>query len=58
MRTESTVRIGAVSSAGAVGLIQLMPGTWARQRTRFGLGADPFDPRANIIAGTSYLSKA
>ena len=55
MRTESAGRIGAVSSAGAMGLMQLMPGTWARQRTRFGLGSDPFDPRDNIIAGTSYL---
>ena len=55
MRTESAGRIGAVSSAGAMGLMQLMPGTWARQRTRFGLGADPFDPHDNILAGTSYL---
>lgn len=55
MRTESAGRIGAVSSAGAMGLMQLMPGTWARQRTRFGLGGDPFDPRENIMAGTSYL---
>ena len=55
MRTESAGRIGAVSSAGAMGLMQLMPGTWARQRARFDLGADPFDPRDNIMAGTSYL---
>ena len=55
MRTESAGRIGAVSSAGAMGLMLLMPGTWARQRARFGLGADPFDPRDNILAGTSYL---
>ncbi len=55
MRTESAGRIGAVSSAGAMGLMQLMPRTWARQRARFGLGADPFDPRDNIMAGTSYL---
>ncbi|MFX4802016.1 lytic transglycosylase domain-containing protein, partial [Acinetobacter baumannii] len=55
MRTESAGRIGAVSTAGAMGLMQLMPGTWARQRARFGLGADPFDPRDNIIAGASYL---
>lgn len=55
MRVESGGRIGAVSSAGAMGLMQLMPGTWARQRPRFGLGSDPFDPRDNIIAGTSYL---
>lgn len=55
MRTESAGRIGAVSSAGAMGLMQLMPGTWARQRSRFGLGGNPFDPRDNILAGTSYL---
>ena len=55
MRTESAGRIYAVSSAGAMGLMQLMPGTWARQRSRFGLGSDPFDPRDNIMAGTSYL---
>jgi len=55
MRTESSGRIGAVSSAGAMGLMQLMPGTWARQRARFGLGVDPFNPRDNIMAGTSYL---
>ena len=55
MRTESAGRIGAVSSAGAMGLMQLMPATWARQRARFGLGPDPFDPRDNIMAGTSYL---
>jgi soluble lytic murein transglycosylase-like protein len=55
MRVESGGRIGAVSSAGAMGLMQLMPGTWARQRARFGLGNDPFDPRDNIMAGASYL---
>ena len=55
MRTESAGKIGAVSSKGAMGLMQLMPGTWARQRTRFGLGADPFNPRDNIMAGASYL---
>jgi hypothetical protein len=55
IRTESAGKIGAVSSAGAIGLMQLMPGTWARQRARFALGNDPFDPRDNIMAGTSYL---
>lgn len=55
MRTESAGRIGAVSPAGAMGLMQLMPATWARQRARYGLGADPFDPRDNIVAGASYL---
>lgn len=55
IRIESAGRTRAVSSAGAIGLMQLMPGTWARQRARYGLGADPFDPRDNILAGTSYL---
>lgn len=55
IRVESAGRTRAVSSAGAMGLMQLMPGTWARQRTRYALGADPFDPRDNILAGTSYL---
>lgn len=55
MRAESAGRITAVSSAGAMGLMQLMPGTWARQRARFSLGSDPFNPRDNILAGSSYL---
>lgn len=55
IRIESAGRTRAVSSAGAMGLMQLMPGTWARQRARFGLGTDPFDPGDNIMAGTSYL---
>lgn len=55
IRFESAGQTRAVSSAGAMGLMQLMPGTWARQRARFALGSDPFDPRDNILAGTSYL---
>lgn len=55
IRIESAGRIRAVSSAGAMGLMQLMPATWARQRARLMLGSDPFDPRDNIIAGTAYL---
>ncbi|MBL9071855.1 MAG: lytic transglycosylase domain-containing protein [Sphingopyxis sp.] len=43
------------SSAGAMGLMQLMPGTWADMRRRLGLGSDPHDPRDNIMAGTLYL---
>lgn len=43
------------SSAGAMGLMQLMPGTWADMRSALGLGADPHDPRDNILAGTAYL---
>lgn len=43
------------SSAGAMGLMQLMPGTWADMRARLGLGSNPDDPRDNILAGTLYL---
>jgi soluble lytic murein transglycosylase-like protein len=44
-----------VSSAGAMGLMQLMPATWRDMRALLGLGSDPFDPHDNIIAGTAYL---
>lgn len=44
-----------VSRAGAMGLMQLMPGTWRDLRARLGLGDDPHDPRDNILAGTAYL---
>jgi soluble lytic murein transglycosylase-like protein len=44
-----------VSRAGAMGLMQLMPGTWLEMRAALGLGSDPFDPHDNIIAGTAYL---
>lgn len=43
------------SSAGAMGLMQLMPGTWADMRARLGLGGNPDDPRDNILAGALYL---
>lgn len=43
------------SHAGAMGLMQLMPGTWADMRARLGLGRDPHHPRDNIMAGTYYL---
>jgi len=43
------------SRAGAMGLMQLMPGTWAQLRAELQLGPDPHDPHDNIIAGTAYL---
>jgi soluble lytic murein transglycosylase-like protein len=45
----------AVSPRGAMGLMQLMPGTWEALRDEHGLGTDPYDPRTNILAGTAYL---
>ncbi|MER9753961.1 lytic transglycosylase domain-containing protein [Mesorhizobium sp. M0166] len=55
MRKESAGDVRAVSSAGARGLMQIMPGTWDYLRARWSLGHDPFDPRDNILAGTAYL---
>lgn len=44
-----------VSKAGAMGLMQLMPETWAAMRDLAGLGNDPFDPHDNVLAGALYL---
>ena len=55
MQAESGGDARAVSSKGAMGLMQIMPETWATLRLRYGLGADPFDPHDNIIAGAAYL---
>jgi soluble lytic murein transglycosylase-like protein len=52
---ESGGAVYAVSPKGAMGLMQLMPGTWAGLRRRYALGNDPFDPCDNIFAGTGYL---
>jgi len=43
------------SSAGAIGLMQLMPATWQAMRIACNLGTDPDDPHDNIMAGTAYL---
>ena len=43
------------SSAGAMGLMQVMPETYDEMRLRYGLCADPYDPRDNILAGVAYL---
>jgi hypothetical protein len=43
------------SSAGAMGLMQVMPGTYAELRARHNLGPDPFDPHDNIMAGVGYM---
>ena len=55
MQLESTGDKGAVSPKGAMGLMQVMPETYAELRLRYHLGADPYQPRNNILAGAAYL---
>jgi len=55
MRVESAGNPSATSPAGAMGLMQIMPATWLALRARYGIGADPYQPRDNIIAGVAYL---
>ena len=55
MQAESRGVVHAVSPKGAMGLMQIMPDTWSGLRARYGLGADPFDPHDNILAGAAYL---
>jgi hypothetical protein len=50
IKQESKYDPKAVSYVGAEGLMQMMPAT----AKRFGL-KDPFDPAANVQAGTKYL---
>jgi soluble lytic murein transglycosylase-like protein len=52
---ESGGDAGAVSPKGAMGLMQLMPGTWRLVSAQHQLGRDPFDRRANVLAGAAYL---
>jgi soluble lytic murein transglycosylase-like protein len=55
MHVESSAKQRARSERGAMGLMQIMPETWTELRARYGLGADPFDPRDNILAGAGYI---
>jgi soluble lytic murein transglycosylase-like protein len=55
MRVESRGRLRAISPKGAMGLMQIMPATWADLRIRHRLGSDPYNPRDNILAGAAYL---
>lgn len=47
----------AASPRGALGLMQLMPGTWVDLSARYELGLDPFYPHDNVMAGTAYLKE-
>jgi soluble lytic murein transglycosylase-like protein len=55
LRAESAFDPRAVSRAGAVGLMQIMPATYAELARRHALGPDPFAARDNVAAGAAYL---
>lgn len=57
IRVESGNNMHAISSRGAMGLMQIMPATWVELSARYGLSLDPFDARDNILAGTAYLKE-
>jgi hypothetical protein len=55
MRQESGGRATATSPVGAMGLMQVMPGTYAELRRRHDLGDDPYHPYDNLMAGAAYI---
>lgn len=57
MHAESRGRPRAMSHKGAMGCMQIMPGTWAYLTRRYGLGSDPWNPRMNMIGGALYLAE-
>lgn len=57
MRQESSFDSTAVSGAGAIGLMQLMPGTARYVSHKYDLPAwDLFDPMQNMTLGSTYLA--
>jgi soluble lytic murein transglycosylase len=60
MRQESSFDRAAVSSAGARGMMQLMPATAAQEARRLGVGFDQSrltqDPNYNILLGSHHLA--
>ena len=55
MRVESRGDPRALSPKGAIGLMQIMPATYASLAARYGLGAEPWNVRDNLMAGAAYL---
>ena len=49
MEAESGFNINAVSNAGAIGLMQLMPATASN------IGVDPYNPLENVLGGALHL---
>jgi soluble lytic murein transglycosylase len=61
IRQESLFDAGAVSPSGALGLMQLMPGTAKSvagklKMKKFSIGTLTADPRTNVALGSNYLA--
>ena len=54
-RTMSSATMPITSRAGAMGLMQVMPGTYQEMRAQYRLGANAYDPHDNVFAGVAYL---
>lgn len=54
-RTMSSQTQPITSRAGAMGLMQVMPGTYREMRAQYRLGANAYDPQDNVLAGAAYL---
>jgi soluble lytic murein transglycosylase-like protein len=55
MRQESNFRVDVVSPAGAVGLMQVLPGTATQMSRRNGISPNLLDPTSNIAHGQSFI---
>jgi hypothetical protein len=54
-RTMSSATMPITSHAGAMGLMQVMPGTYQEMRAQYRLGANAYDPHDNVFAAAAYL---
>jgi hypothetical protein len=54
-RTMASETQPITSNKGAMGLMQLMPGTWREWRATLDLGTNAYDPHDNITVATAYL---
>ena len=57
-RTESNFKTNLTSSAGAQGLMQLMPNTAKGIFAKLGTAGDPFDPRDAARTGAFYVDRS
>jgi hypothetical protein len=60
INTESAQNVSAVSPKGAQGLMQLMPDTGREVMKKLGMDPtkyDPFNPKLNVLLGTTYLQE-